>query len=72
MGQIANDMIAGRCCQLCGQYFKNSNSIDKKEFEVMSGEELYEHGVPVVCKECWPDLTKKEKSMYVKAICETL
>jgi uncharacterized CHY-type Zn-finger protein len=72
MGKIANDMVAGKCCSLCGQYFKNSNSIDKKEYEVMSGEEIYEHGYPVVCGDCWDELTKREKRGYQKAVVETL
>lgn len=42
MGEIAEDMIDGTMCSLCGQYFKNP----KKD-------ELYTHGYPVACKECW-------------------
>lgn len=41
MGQIADDMLDGACCSLCGQYFVDKN------------EELYEHGYPVACNECY-------------------
>lgn len=46
MGQIADDMIDGHCCSLCGLYF------------------VKKHGYPVVCKDCWKELSKKEKKMY--------
>lgn len=42
MGQIADNMIEGRCCALCGQYFINRMT-----------EELFEHGYPVACDECY-------------------
>lgn len=43
MGEIADDMINGRCCTLCGQYF-------------IEDDQIYEHGYPVVCADCWePD-----------------
>lgn len=67
MGEIANDMIEGRCCALCGQYFVKSNIVDNKEYEIMGGEELYEHGYPVACKDCW-----EPGCGYQKAITETL
>lgn len=56
MGQIADDTIEGACCSLCGQYFEDG----------------YEHGYPVVCTECWRDLTKEEKKDFQKATAETL
>ena len=40
MGQIADDIIAGTTCELCGQFFDIRNN------------ELYEHGYPVTCWEC--------------------
>ena len=49
MGEIADSMINGECCSLCGQYFADPDS---------KPEQIYEHGYPVVCKECWSDLTK--------------
>ncbi len=50
MGQIANDMIEGRCCALCGQYF-----IDlRRSKDLQKGEEYaFEHGIPVACDDCW-------------------
>lgn len=75
MGEIANDMIEGRCCSLCGQYFISNETIlhgsipdivvdpnDADDYQVM-----YEHGYPVVCEECW-----EEDCGYQKAITETL
>ena len=56
MGQIADDMIEGRCCALCGQYFKNP----KKN-------EIYEHGYPVTCWDCW-----EEDCGYQRAEVKTL
>lgn len=53
MGQIAEDIINGECCALCGQYFVKPNVIDKTEYEVMSGQEIASHGMPVACKECF-------------------
>lgn len=41
MGEIADDIIDGICCALCGCYFTEDD------------ETLYEHGYPVVCKDCW-------------------
>lgn len=50
MGEIADDMLYGRCCSLCGQYFI---IIDK----------LFEHGYPVYCKECWSPDCNHEKAL---------
>lgn len=54
MGQIADDIINGFCCSLCGVYF------------------VEEHGYPVVCKDCWDELSKEEKKMYQLAYHEEL
>ena len=43
MGEIADDMIEGCSCSMCGCYF-----IDKKDEDY-----LYKHGYPVACTECW-------------------
>jgi hypothetical protein len=48
MGEIADDMIEGRSCSLCGQYF-----MDKKG-------NIFEHGYPVVCDECWEEEDKDD------------
>lgn len=43
MGEMAEDLIDGSCCQICGEYFTE------------------DHGYPVVCKECWRAMSKKER-----------
>ena len=65
MGEIAEDMIDGTCCQLCGMYFIE---IDKKS----GNEYLYTHEYPVVCWDCWDDLSKKDKNQYTKSSKQTL
>lgn len=61
MGEIAEDLIDGSACSLCGQYFADPNEDDV----------IYTHGHPVVCKECWSGLDKTEKQIYNKAIVDT-
>jgi len=57
MGEIAEDMLDGNCCALCGQYFQDPNDKDV----------IYTHGYPVACKDCWePDCG------YEKAKAETI
>lgn len=51
MGEIADDMINGRCCSICGCFF-----IYKKN-------KIYEHGYPVVCEDCYFDGCGYEKSL---------
>lgn len=38
---IASDMVDGSCCSLCGCYFRNKKG------------NLFTHGYPVYCKDCW-------------------
>lgn len=46
MGEIADDMIDGTSCSLCGCYFKDPK---KEGF-------AFTHGYPVYCRDCWePD-----------------
>ena len=59
MGQIAEDMQDGSCCTLCGQYFKHPNG------------GIYVHDYPVVCWDCWGDLSGEEKEGNIKADVET-
>ena len=54
MGQIAEDMIDGTCCSLCGLYF------------IKKGK-LYTHGHEVACWECYAGLTEEEKKYHPKA-----
>ena len=42
MGQIAEDMADGTCCQWCGMYFEDKDNPDI----------LPTHGCPAVCKDC--------------------
>ena len=49
MGEMADDIIEGFSCCLCGVYFED------------------EHGYPVVCKDCWTHLDKKERTQYQRA-----
>lgn len=49
MGEIANDIITGYCCSLCGVYFEEA------------------HNHPVVCKDCWKQLSIAERENYILA-----
>lgn len=60
MGEIAEDMIDGSCCSLCGQYFQHPKA-----------DGIYVHDYPVVCWDCWDNLTAKEKKDYVKSDVKT-
>lgn len=57
MGEMAEDIIDGTCCELCLQYFKS----DEEEGYA------HTHGYPAVCWECWEELTKKQKKQHIKA-----
>lgn len=61
MGQVADDMADGITCSLCGMYFQG-----EKE------DELYEHGYPAVCWECWQDLSKSERKNHQRALAQTV
>jgi hypothetical protein len=50
MGEIADDIIDGSCCALCGQYFAKEMNVDGADVPVM-----YEHGYPVACKDCYQE-----------------
>lgn len=55
MGEIAEDMIDGSCCALCGVYFMELNEpplvIDGTELH----ESIFTHGHSVACVECWEE-----------------
>ena len=56
MGEIAQEIINGECCALCGCYF----------YEAGTTNITYKHGYPVACHDCYtPDCG------YQKAITET-
>lgn len=65
MGEIADDMIDGTTCSLCGMYF-----VDGTDEE--GNPRLYEHGYPAVCWRCWKTLSKRERANYQKALKPTL
>lgn len=67
MGELSDDIITGRCCSLCMQYFYEGER-PKNGSEV----EIFEHGHPVVCEDCWKGLTPEEREMYLKAQAKTL
>lgn len=60
MGEIADDMTDGTSCCLCGQYFEDEKGC------------IVEHGYPVVCWECWDELTRKERKDYQRSLYPTL
>lgn len=60
MGEIADQMINGETCNLCGCYFEDSS------------QNLYIHGYPVVCWDCWDNLTSKERKHHQKALVRNL
>ena len=53
MGEIAQDIIKGRMCSLCGCYFCNVSTL-----------KIFEHGFEVACYDCYNDLTETEKLDY--------
>ena len=60
MGEMAEDIVEGRTCSLCGVFFVDANG------------DIYSHGYPAVCWDCWGDLTKRERREYQRAEVETL
>ncbi len=67
MAEIAEDMIDGRCCSLCGCYFAD---VEPNKSDVPLN--LTTHGYPVVCWDCWDDLSKKERRQYQRALQPTI
>ena len=43
MGEIAEDMLDGTTCSICGGYFQDPDDEDT----------VYTHGYPVACGECF-------------------
>lgn len=66
MGQIAEDILDGSCCELCGCYFEHNKKNEKGE-----SIGIYTHDFPVTCWDCWKDLTKEEKTAHRKADVKT-
>lgn len=49
MGEMADDLVDGTTCSWCGAFFVDENG------------NIYTHGYPVVCKQCFHTATKKEQ-----------
>ena len=60
MGQIAEDIIDGSCCELCQCYFQHPTA-----------DGIYVHDYPAVCWDCWEDLTTEEKTNHTKSDVKT-
>ncbi len=62
MGQIADDIIDGDCCALCGCYFVKWTTWKGEKCE-----EIYSHTNPVACNNCWDKdcgYPKQDKKVY--------
>jgi len=57
MGEIADDMINGRCCSHCGVYFFN-------------GSKLHQHDYPVLCHDCYDEETEEERAGIQRSLYE--
>jgi hypothetical protein len=66
MGQITEDIIDGSCCSECQCYFEHPKK-DNKGKSVG----IYVHDYPVVCWDCWDELTAEEKTDNTKADVKT-
>lgn len=59
MGEIAEDIIDGSCCALCGQYFvefdKGQTKIKTGKNGVVNNATIFSHGYPVACKDCYDE-----------------
>lgn len=66
MGEIAEDMLDGSCCELCGSYFEHPKKNRKGE-----SIGIYVHEYPVTCWTCWKGLTPQEKSNRNKSDVKT-
>lgn len=64
MESIVDDILAGRCCEWCGQFFKQSSTEDLPPC-------VYEHGGPVACHDCWESLSTSDKKEHQRATAET-
>lgn len=56
MGQIAEDMIDGSMCSLCGCYFKHPEKENGKSIGI------YVHDYQVACWDCWDEDCGFEKA----------
>lgn len=66
MGEIADDMMEGGQCDLCGCIFKHPDA-DKHAGTTEDPQPSFEHGHPATCWDCWKDLTPQERKSHVRA-----
>lgn len=66
MGEMAEDIIDGSCCALCGCYFIGESKEEYKNESNPEGNSILSHGYPVACKDCW-----EEDCGYQKTDAET-
>jgi hypothetical protein len=65
MGEICDDMIDGATCCLCGMFFEDGEDKD-------GNVNVFTHGCPVVCWDCWKGLSKRERREYQRALKPTI
>lgn len=58
MGEVAEDMIDGSCCALCGCYFQDTGSSKDEDSPL-----VFSHGYPVACRSCWSKNCGYEKAL---------
>jgi len=49
MGEMAEDVVEGRACMKCGEFF------------LLDSGDLFEAGHPCFCHLCWKELPKKQR-----------
>lgn len=62
MGEYSDQIINGECCELCMMPF-----VDPKK-----PNEVYEHGHPAVCFDCWDSLNSEERKAHQRAQVRTI
>jgi len=70
MGEIADLIIDGQQCDLCGCHFKGPNA-DKPKANPKDPDPYWGHGHPATCWDCWKELTWDEKKSHARAIVPT-
>ena len=66
MGEIADQMIDGQCCDVCACVFQGPDGkehvgTEKDPFPYWS------HGYPATCWDCWDDMTPRERKNHARA-----
>lgn len=57
MGEIAEDIMDGTRCDVCGLFFFKKGT-----------EDLYTHEYPATCNDCWREMTPKEQKHHQKQL----